>query len=190
MTLEIIVFISAILFGILWYWRESRNNGMYRFVNKLTHSKKLQMKPESQKGFIHKQNLLLRLVWITSLFALAAAVISFATPINAFYVQYFVSAIVGTLIGTYVASVFIFAQESTKKENLDKAFQKGKDFVDDLTDGERDARETSQTRKKSETKSDTNATSDAENKADTADTSEAEPKKSARERFKDKGIIK
>lgn len=170
MTLEIIVFISALLFGILWYWRESRNNSMYRFVNKLTHSKKLQMKPDNQKGFIHKQNLLLRLVWITLLFALAAAVISFATPINAFYVQYFVSAIVGTLIGTYVASLFIFAQESTKKENLDKAFQKGKDFVDDLTDGEKEIKE--------------------EPKVEKTPEPEAEPKKSARDRFKDKGMIK
>ncbi len=128
------------------------------------------MKPENQKGFIHRQNLLLRLVWITLLFALAAAVISFATPINAFYVQYFVSAIVGTLIGTYIASVFIFAQESTKKENLDKAFQKGKDFVDDLTDGEKETRQEPAAEKKPEP--------------------ETEPKKSARDRFKDKGMIK
>ncbi len=170
MTLEIIVFISAILFGILWYWRESRNNGGYRFVNKLTHSKKLQMRLENQKGFIHKQNLLLRLVWITLLFALAAAAISFATPINAFYVQYFVSAIVGTLIGTYIASVFIFAQESTKRENLDKAFQKGKDFVDDLTADEKESPEAPKAEKNPEP--------------------EAEPKKSARDRFKDKGMIK
>jgi len=170
MTLEIIVFISAILFGILWYWRESRNNGVYRFLNKLTHTKKLQMKPENQKGFIHRQNLLLRLVWITLLFALAAAVISFATPINVFYVQYFVSAIVGTLIGTYIASAFIFAQESTKKENLDKAFQKGKDFVGDLTDSEKETQQEPAAEKKPEP--------------------ETEPKKSARDRFKDKGMIK
>ncbi len=170
MTLEIIVFISAILFGILWYWRESRNNGLYRFVNKLTHSKKLQMKPENQKGFIHQQNLLLRLVWITMLFALAAAVVSFATPINAFYVQYFVSAIVGTLIGTYIASVLIFAQESTKQENFDKAFQKGKDFVDELTDGEKETLQAPKAEKKPEP--------------------EVKPKKSARDRFKDKGMIK
>lgn len=176
MTLEIIVFISAILFGILWYWRESRNNGMYRFVNKLTHSKKLQMKAENQKGFIHQQNLLLRLVWITSLFALAAAVISFATPINAFYVQYFVSAIVGTLIGTYIASAFIFAQKNTKKENLDKAFQRGKDFVDDLTEGKKNVEQ--------EPKAEKNPRHNPE-----AET-EVEPKKSARDRFKDKGMIK
>ncbi len=49
MTLEIIVFILAILFGILCYWRESKSNKLYRFFNKLTYSKELQMQPEKQK---------------------------------------------------------------------------------------------------------------------------------------------
>jgi len=138
------------------------------------------MQPENQKGFIHKQNLLLRLVWITMLFALAAAVISFATPINAFYVQYFVSAIVGTLIGTYIASLFIFAQESTNKENLDKAFKKGKDFVDELTDGDRETRQVPKPVKVLKTETENNLKPETE----------AEPKKSARDRLKDKGMIK
>ena len=30
MTIEIIVFIAAILFGIVAYWRESKNNKFYR----------------------------------------------------------------------------------------------------------------------------------------------------------------
>jgi len=51
MTLEIIVFVAAILFGILWYWRESKDNKIYRLVNKISNSKKLQMKPENKKGF-------------------------------------------------------------------------------------------------------------------------------------------
>ncbi|MEX0290315.1 MAG: hypothetical protein AB3N14_14510 [Flavobacteriaceae bacterium] len=171
MTLEIIVFVFAILFGIVWYWRESKSNKMYRLANRITHSKELQMKADNDKGFVHKQAFLMRLVWITVLFVLAAAVISFVTPINAFYVQYFASAIVGTLIGTYVASALIFAQDSTKKENLEKVFQKGKEFVEDLTDGDEeeeitDAKETS------------------------APEPEEAPKKSARDRLKDKGMIK
>ena len=185
MTLEIIVFISAILFGILWYWRESRHNGLYRFINKITHAKKLQMESDNKKGFVNQQNFLLRLVWITLFYALAAAAISFATPINAFYVQYFVSAIVGTLIGTYIASVVLFAQESTKKENIDKAFQKGRDFVDDLTDGKN---EVNAEGLNTDGPLDTAPTVAA--KAQTDNTSEVEPKKSARERFKDKGIIR
>ena len=43
MTLEIVVFIAAALFGILIYWRESNNNSVYRFFNKLGNAKKLQM---------------------------------------------------------------------------------------------------------------------------------------------------
>ena len=169
MTLEIIVFVLAILFGIIWYWRESKSNKIYRLVNKVSHSKELQMKLDNGKGFVHKQPFLMRLVWITLLFVIGATVMSFVTPINAFYVQYFASAIVGTLIGTYVASALILAQDSTKKENLEKAFQKGKDFIEDLTEGEEER---------------------IEQKETAAPEPEEPPKKSARDRFKDKGMIK
>jgi len=170
MTLEIIVFTLAMLMGIAVYWRESKSNKVYRFINKLTHSKELQMKPENRKGFIHKQPFLLRLVWVTLFFILFAVIVSMATPINAFYVQYFVSAIVGTLIGSYIASTFLFAKESTKIENIDKAFQKGKDFIEDLTDGDKNEEEVIKETPEPKVKS--------------------APKKSARDRFKDKGMIK
>jgi len=173
MTLEIIVFVLAILFGIIWFWRESRSNKLYRLANKITHSKKLQMKADNSKGFVHKQHFLMRLVWITLVFVLATSVISFVTPINAFYVQYFASAIVGTLLGTYVASALIIAQDKTKKEHLEKVFQKGKEFVEELTDLEDDQKENQDIQ--------------------TAETETAEPeapKKSGRDRLKDKGMIK
>jgi Na+/H+ antiporter NhaC len=173
MTLEIIVFVLAILFGIIWFWRESRSNRLYRLANRITHAKRLQMKEDNRKGFVHKQPFLMRLVWITLVFVIAASVISFVTPINAFYIQYFASAIVGTLIGTYLASVLIFAQDSTKKENLEKVIRKGKEFVEEITDLE-DEQEVE------------NATEPTETK-----TAEPEvPKKSARDRLKDKGMIK
>ncbi|MEO0571513.1 MAG: hypothetical protein AAF039_07380 [Bacteroidota bacterium] len=171
MTLEIIVFIGAILLGIVWYWRESKNNGIYRVANKITHAKDLQMKPENKKGFVHQQHFLMRLVWITLLFAIGAGIVTFVTPINVFFIQYFTSAIVGTLIGTYIASAFVFAKDTTSKENLEKAFDKGKEFVEDFIDGEEAATETKMEH-----------------------SSEPEPvpkaKKSARDRFKDKGMIK
>ncbi len=170
MTLEIIVFILAILFGIIWYWRESKSNKMYRFANKITHSKALQMKPDNDKGFMHRQPFLLRLVYITLFYSLAAGIVSLVTPINAFYIQYFASAIVGTLIGTYVASALIFAKDSTKKENLEKVFEKGKEIVEDLTDGDEEIKE--------------------EPKVEAKPEPEVEPKKSARDRLKDKGMIK
>lgn len=172
MTLEIIVFILAILFGIIWYWRESKNNKIYRFFNSLTHAKELQMKPENPKGFIHKQVFLMRLVWITLLYALAATIVSLVTPINAFYVQYFVSAIIGTLIGSYIASLFLFAKNSAKKENISKAFQKGKDMVEDFSEDVK-----------------AGFTEEEAPTVEEPKTTEA-PKKSARDRFKDKGMIK
>lgn len=174
MTLEIIIFVAAILFGIIWYWRESRSNKVYRFFNRMMHSKELQMKPENMKGFVHKQVFLMRLVWVTLVFVLAGALVAFATPINAFFIQYFVSAIVGTIIGTYVASLFIATTQGLKKENIEKnigeAYQKGKDFVQDLTDG--DEEESAEPEPADEPKK------------------EEPPKKSARDRFKDKGMIK
>ncbi|TMM58800.1 hypothetical protein FEE95_05055 [Maribacter algarum] len=174
MTLEIIVFIGAILFGIVWYWRESKSNKIYRLANKITHAKDLQMKSDNRKGFIHQQPFLLRLVWITLLFAVGAGIVTFVTPINVFFIQYFASAIVGTLIGSYVASAVIFTRDSTSKENLEKVFDKGKDLVEDLVDGEEEAIE--------------------EPKAKVEEITETQPKveakKSARDRFKDKGMIK
>ncbi len=172
MTLEIIIFVLAILFGIIMYWRESKSNKLYRFFNHVMHAKDLQMKPENRKGFVHKQVFLMRLVWITLIFVLSAALISFATPINIIFFQYFVSAIVGTLAGTYIASIFVFTSEGLKKDNikknLEKAYDKGKEFVEDITDGD---------------------------EAETIETKPEEPKpdespgKSARDRLKDKGMI-
>ncbi|MBT8183563.1 MAG: hypothetical protein KJN76_01880 [Eudoraea sp.] len=173
MTLEIIVFVLAILFGIIWFWRESRSNRLYRLANRITHAKRLQMKEENRKGFVHEQPFVMRLVWITLVFVIAASVISFVTPVNAFFIQYFASAIVGTLIGTYLASVLIFAQDSTKKENLEKVIQKGKEFVDEIRDPEDDSKEDL-------------ASETPETKSEEPET----PKKSARDRLKDKGMIK
>ena len=173
MTLEIIVFIGAILFGIVWYWRESKNNAMYRMANKITHARDLQMKPENQKGFVHQQPFLMRLVWITLLFAIGAGVVTFVTPINIFFVQYFASAIVGTLIGTYFASAIVIAKDSTSKENLEKAFDKGKEFVEDMIDGDEEVQKQI-----------------TESKSEPEPQPEPKAKKSARDRLKDKGMIK
>ncbi len=170
MTLEIIVFIAAILFGIVWYWRESKSNKLYRLANKITHAKALQMKAENQKGFVHQQPFLLRLVWVTLLFAVGAGIVTFVTPINVFFIQYFASAIVGTLIGSYIASAVIFTRDSTSKENIEKVFDKGKEYVEDLVEGDPEER--------------------VEQKIEETTQPEVEPKKSARDRLKDKGMIK
>lgn len=49
LTFELIIFIASILFGILWYWRESNGNGLYRFFNKILNSKELQMKSTEKR---------------------------------------------------------------------------------------------------------------------------------------------
>ena len=82
MTLEIIVFIGSILFGILLYWRESTGNGLYRFFNKMMYSKKLQMSPHNPKGFIYQQNFLLRLVCIGMIFLIGILIARFLIPID------------------------------------------------------------------------------------------------------------
>jgi len=174
MTFEIIVFIAAVLFGIILYWTESKSNRLYRFFNKLTHSKELQMKPESRKGFIHQQNFLMRLVWITLLYLVIAAAIAIVLPFVVNYLQYFISAIVATILGTYIASLFLFARDKTKKENLEKVYTKGKESIGEFTQDIRDNFEPK---------------NDIEPEVKPSTESEA-PKQSARDRLKDKGMIK
>jgi len=174
MTLEIIVFVLAILFGIVWYWRESKSNKLYRMANRITHSKDLQMKSDNKKGFLHEQNFLLRLVWITFFFVIASAIVTFLIPINLFFVQLFASGIVGTLIGTYIASAFIFTKERTSKENLEEMYDKGKEFIEEITEGDGD--------KTVSEKIETPAPEKVAPKTEQA--------KSARDRLRDKGMIK
>ncbi|ARV13774.1 hypothetical protein [Polaribacter sp. SA4-12] len=169
MTLEIIIFIASILFGVVIYWRESQGNKVYRFFNKLMNSKELQMKSTNKKGFVYQQNLILRLVFITSFFLIAILVFQFLIPINYTAISLFASMIVGTLIGTYIAS-FIFKsseiiEEQTEsiEDKFNEVVEKGKDFIEDL-----------------------------QTKETVVETKE-EPKveeKSARERLKDKGFLK
>ena len=175
MTLEIIVFILAILFGIVWYWRESKSNKLYRTVNRITHSKDLQMKPENKKGFLHQQNFLLRLVWIAFFFVIATAIISFVIPFNTLLIQYFASAVVGCLIGTYIASAFIFTRDTASKENLEEIIDKGKEYIEDMTEGDAETAANQPISKHPEPEK-------IEKQPD--------PPKSARDRLKDKGMIK
>mgnify|MGYP003631030926 FL=1 len=173
MTLEIIIFIASILFGIVIYWTESKSNKIYRFINRLTHNDELQMKKDNPKGFFHMQPFLMRLVYVTLLFVIGAIFIQFVTPLSGFFIQMFASAIVGTLIGTYIASAFLFARNTTSKENLTKAFDKGKAAVEEFTD---DIKE--------------NFESKEEAPKPTANKEPEAPKKSARDRLRDKGMIK
>ena len=177
MTIELITFIGAILFGVLLYWRESNGNGLYRFVNKLAYSKELQMKPDSKKGFIYQQSLLLRIVYITALFLIGIVVTRFLIPIDLATISLFASMIVGTLVGTYVAA-FVFKSGEVideKSDSIEDVFhetvEKGKDFIEDL-------------------KAKSEATAEkVEDKIEDVAEDIKEDAKSARDRLKDKGLL-
>lgn len=142
MGIELVIFISAILFGIFLYWRESNSNHVYRFLNKVVNSKELQMSADNPKGFVYRQSLLPRIIFIVSLVLVAALIVEFLTPITVFSSYYGVSAFasfaVGTLIGTYLANFVIKTTEVVEEKSdsigdmVDDAVEKGKDFIDDL----------------------------------------------------------
>lgn len=167
MTLELIVFIAAILFGALIYWRESHGNKLYRFFNKIMYSKELQMKPTDKTGFVYQQKLLIRIVSIGFLFIIGIVITRFLIPID---ISIFASMIVGTLIGTYLAN-FIFKSSEVIEEKSDSiedmvsdTIEKGKDFIEDLKTKEAEV---------------------VEEIKEAPKTNE----KSARERLKDKGLL-
>jgi len=180
MGIELVIFIAAILFGIFMYWRESNGNGAYRFLNKMVNSKELQMKANNPKGFVYKQSLLPRIVFVVSLVLIAALIIEFLTPIAVFSsyngISAFASFAVGTLLGTYIASFIIKSSEVIEEQSesledkFDDVVEKGKDFLEDLKNKDNKAVE--------------EAKKEIENKPETT-----MKDKSARERLKDKGLM-
>lgn len=180
MGLELVIFIAAILFGIFLYWRESNGNGLYRTLNKIVNSKELQMSADNPKGFVYKQGLLPRIIFVVSLVLIAALIVEFLTPLAVFSsyngISAFASFAVGTLIGTYLASFVIKSTEVIEEKSdsitdiVGDAVEKGKDFIEDLKS--KDSKEEVVEEIKTETK----------------DTKEAD-QKSARERLKDKGLM-
>ena len=182
MTLELIVFIASLLFGAFLYWRESQSNQLYRFFNKLLYSKELQMKPEDKKGFVYQQQFFLRLLSISFLFLIGIVITRFLIPIDLATISLFASMIAGTVLGTYLAG-FIFKSTEViddKSESLEDlvkdSLEKGKDFIEDLKQKDEEVLESIE---------------DQESEIKQPDASEAEaPKKSARERLKDKGYLK
>lgn len=175
MTLELIIFIGAILFGAVIFWRESQNNKLYRFFNRIMNSKELQMKATDKKGFVYQQSFFLRLVFITAFFLVGIIITRFLIPIDLATISLFASMIFGTLVGTYLTG-FIFKSSEVieeQSESLEDKFQevvvKGKEFIEDIKTKEPEVLEEVKKEIKEEP---------------------TEPKKSARERLKDKGYLK
>jgi len=176
MTFEIIIFVIAVLFGILLYWRESKNNYLYRLANKITHSKEQQMKSTNRKGFVFQQPFLIRLVFIVILFLIGFIIVNFLTPFNIFYPKYFATTIVGTVVGTYFASLIVFANEKIEhgQETIDETIEKGKEFIKEISEDVKEKFEDN-TKKTPSKKS--------------IETKIEEPKKSGRDRLKEKGLL-
>ena len=178
MGIELVIFIAAILFGIFLYWRESNSNSVYRFLNKIVNSKELQMNADNPKGFVYRQALLPRIIFIVSLVLVAALIVEFLTPLAVFSsyngISAFASFAVGSLIGTYLANFVIKTTEVVEEKSdsigdmVDDAVEKGKDFIQDLNNKEPKAVEEVKTEIKTEP--------------------EVE-KTSARDRLKDKGLM-
>lgn len=175
-TFDIIIFISSIVFGVSLYWLEAKNNGLYRSINKITHSKELQMKPENKKGFFVNQEFVPRLIYVNLIFIIA--VLFFLLLPFSIRVEYYVSAVFGTMIGVYIGS-FVVNIKDTSEGIIDKVVDTGKEIIDDI-----------------KTKGQEAADSFSSDKKETTDTTEETtkepeaPKKSARERLKDKGLLK
>lgn len=174
MTLEIIVFVASILFGVLLYWRESTGNGLYRFFNKMIYSKKLQMSPLEPTGFLYQQKFLLRLVFVTIIFLIGILIARFIIPIDIATISVFTSCIAGTLLGTYLGGFVlksekvIYEHSDSLEQKFDHAIEQGRDFIQDVTTKEPKVVEVAKHEIEKESKV---------------------QEKSARERLKDKGLM-
>jgi hypothetical protein len=178
-TLDIIIFIASIVFGISLYWLEAKNNGLYRTINKITHSEALQMKPTDKKGFFVEQEFVPRLIYVNLIFIIA--LLFFLLLPFALHIGYYVSAVFGTMIGIYIGS-FVVSIKDTSEDIIDKVVDTGKDIIDDIATKGKEAAESFTSTAKEETS--------AEAKEETTKEEEEAPKKSARERLKDKGLLK
>lgn len=174
-TFEIIILISSLVFGISIYWLESKSNGLYKSINKITHSEELQMKDTNRKGFFVQQPFIPRLIYVNIIFIIACLFLYFLFPIFTPTVPYYVTALIGTMAGIYIAS-FIINIKDKSEEIIDKVVDTGKDIIDDIKTKGEEAAANFSSDEKTETK-------------ETTSTPET-PKKSGRERLKDKGYLK
>ncbi|MCF6172216.1 MAG: hypothetical protein L3J44_00255 [Campylobacteraceae bacterium] len=117
------------------------------------------------KGFVYEQPFVMRLIYLVLLVLITYLIVEFLTPIRIMDVKYLITIVVGTIIGTYLGTFVVSANKKIEnsQEIIDHIFQKGKDFIEDLTKEEKIEIEKKEVKK--------------------------EPNKSARERLKDKGFL-
>jgi uncharacterized membrane protein required for colicin V production len=192
-TTEILIFIVAVLFGIFLYWRESKNNYLFRLVNKFTHAKELQMKSGDKKGFLYLQPFLMRLVYLVVLILIIYGISEFLTPFRILNVKYFATIVVGSMAGTYFASMVVFASDKIEggQDLIDNSIEKGKKILKDLTDEPKENIESKEKKNEiKDTKKEEKPDKEHEASEEKPKESPKKPsKKSGRERLKDKGLL-
>jgi hypothetical protein len=160
-TFDIIIFIASIVFGISIYWLEAKNNWLYRAINKVINLKDLQMKPTSRKGFFVQQEFIPRLIYVNIVFIIAVFV--FLLLPFGLRIEYYVSGVLGTMIGIYIAN-FVVDVKDKSEDIIDDIKTKGKEAAASFSTEEKTTQEETSTEPEM-------------------------PKKSGRERLKDKGLL-
>lgn len=132
------------------------------------------MSPMDPTGFLYQQKFLFRLVFISMIFLVAILIARFLIPMDIATISVFTSSIVGTLLGTYIGGFIlksekvIDAHSETLERKFDTAIEQSRDFIQEISPRK------------------TNAVEEPET---TIEEDPELPKKSARERLKDKGLM-
>lgn len=171
-----IVSVGAFLFGGFIYWRESRNNSLYRRYNKLINKKDLQMKSSDRKGFFFLRNLPIRVLnslLITGFFV----ALLYYVPYMKINFELVLDFFLFFLIGTYVAAALPTVKDvvDNPMDTLQKVGEAGKTVVSDIAGDMKVEKEVPSTQ---------------ENASSKADDAPEAPKESARDRMKRKGYLK
>lgn len=177
MFLEIIVFIAAILLGVLIYWRESRSNGFFRAYNAFINKKETRMEVTDRKGFFYQRAIVYRILNALLLAAAIGMIVYYTPVLNNHILEIALAAFVGIIVGTYLAAALPTVKRAVDNplEALKDAGKAGREIVSDLS-------ETASEKIKEDTIK-KEPLEDSEDK-------NAEPKKeSARDRMKRKGYL-
>ncbi len=179
MTLPVLLFIATIFIGIYLYWSESKNNAIFRFFNKVANDESIQMSRSDKKGFLYQRDFLYRLVIIGFAYILFYLLSLLIFPFSIMGVQIYTSSVVGTVIGTYIASAFLVTKEvvGDRAESIEDAIEgtleRGRDFIETIGSGSKES---------------IPPVEDIE-AIDVTPKKEESSEKSARERLKDKGLL-
>ncbi len=184
MSPQFIIFTLAALFGIFVYWRESKNNYIFRFFDKLTHTKELQMKSNVSKGFLFNQPLVYRIIYIVLFYIVFYIILNFLKLIPFGGIVFFINLVLGTILGTYIASLIVKANDTIAdgQDVIEETLEKGKGMLSDLADDVKE--KTKSVKEKIEDTFDKD-----EEEVIEKETKKENDKKSGRDRLKDKGLL-